>query len=139
MQPGLARSVQDGNVKQQGGCEKSHRLLHLDSYKWNPKNYWIPYDTTWTLDKAHAGAKETSRSMPSPSLFTSSVQQVIFEEFDGTSGRMVALSNLAHPDLLGAAKGHKTNGRSVVTGVWFTSLCALSLCSSQGNCCDVVC
>lgn len=97
--------------------EKSHRLLHLDSYQWNPKNYWIPYDTTWTLDKAHAGAKTKSKSMPSPSFFTSSVQQVILEEFDGTSGRMVAVSNLAHPDLLGAAKGHKINGRSVVTGV----------------------
>lgn len=99
--------------------EKFHRLLHLDSYQWNLKNYWIPYDTTWTLDKAHAGAKETSKSMPSPPFFTSSVQQVVLEEFDGTSGRMVALSNLAHPDLLGAANGHKINGRSVVTGsVW---------------------
>lgn len=99
------------------GRDKSHRLLHLDSYQWNLKNYWIPYDTTWTLDKAHTGAKETSKSMPSPPFFTSSVQQVISEEFDGSSGRMVALSNLA-PDLLGAAQGHQINGRSVVTGVW---------------------
>lgn len=97
--------------------EKSHRLLHLDPYQWNLKNYWIPYDTTWTLDKAHAGVKNSSRSVPSPPFFTSSVQQVVLEEFDGTSGRMVALSNLAHPDLLGAAQGHKINGRSVVTGV----------------------
>jgi asperthecin polyketide synthase len=111
------------------GREKSHRLLHLDSYQWNLKNYWIPYDTTWTLDKAHAGAKETSKSMTSPPFFTSSVQQVISEEFDGISGRMVAMSNLAHPDMLGAADGHKINGRSVVTGVrlLFISLLSLSL------------
>lgn len=115
--------------------EKSHRLLHLDSYQWNLKNYWIPYDTTWTLDKAHAGAKETSKPMPSPPFFTSSVQQIVHEESNGTSGRMVALTNLVHLDLLGAAEGHKINGRSVVTGVCPTSL--YSLCAYQHNrsCC----
>ncbi|RYP75949.1 hypothetical protein DL769_003715 [Monosporascus sp. CRB-8-3] len=99
--------------------EKSCRLLHLDSYHWNQKNYWIPYEGTWTLDKAHAGLKRNAKSSATPSFSTSSVQQVIFEDFGESVGRMTALSNLAHPDLLGAADGHRINGRSVVTGsIW---------------------
>ncbi|ORY71359.1 uncharacterized protein BCR38DRAFT_416564 [Pseudomassariella vexata] len=99
--------------------EKSHRLLHLDPYHWNQKNYWIPYEGTWTLDKAHPGRKTNDSSTATPPFFTSSVQQIIFEEFGESVGRMTAISNLAHPDLLGAADGHRINGRSVVTGsVW---------------------
>lgn len=98
--------------------ETSHRLLHLDSYQWNYKDYWIPYEGTWTLDKAHAGR---GISQPSSSaaatFFTSSVQQVVSEEFGESVGHMTALSNLTHPDLLGSAGGHRINGRSVVTGV----------------------
>jgi asperthecin polyketide synthase len=97
--------------------EKSHHLLHLDSYQWNHKNYWIPYEGNWTLDKAHAGLVRDDKSLVTPSFFTSSVQQVISEEFVATVGRITALSNLAHPDLLGSAGGHRINGRSVVTGV----------------------
>ncbi|RYP07614.1 hypothetical protein DL764_002392 [Monosporascus ibericus] len=99
--------------------EKSYRLLHLDSYHWDQKNYWIPYEGTWTLDKAHAGLRKNGKSSATPSFSTSSVQQVIFEDFGESVGRMTALSNLAHPDLFGAADGHRINGRSVMTGsIW---------------------
>lgn len=99
--------------------EKSLRLIHLEPYHWNQKNYWIQYEGAWTLDKAHAGLvkNDTSKSSTTPSFFTSSAQQIIFQDFGDSIGRMTALSNLAHPDLLGAANGHKINGRSVVTGV----------------------
>lgn len=100
--------------------ENPARLLHLDSYQWNYKNYWIPYEGEWTLDKAHAGQNSKNKadsSAVTPAFFTSSVQQIISEEFDESMGRMEALSDLHHPDLQGAADGHKINGRSVVTGV----------------------
>lgn len=98
--------------------ETSHRLLHLDSYQWNYKDYWIPYEGTWTLDKAHAGRGiSQANSSAAATFFTSSVQQVVSEEFGASAGRMTALSNLTHPDLLGSAGGHRINGRSVVTGV----------------------
>ncbi|KAK5989785.1 Non-reducing polyketide synthase pkgA [Cladobotryum mycophilum] len=96
--------------------EKSYRLLHLNSYQWNQKNYWLQYEGTWALDKAHAGLQRNDKITAAPSFFTSSVQQIISEEFGESEGRMTALSNLAHPDLLGVANGHKINGRSVVTG-----------------------
>ncbi|KAL4738165.1 hypothetical protein BDV11DRAFT_216124 [Aspergillus similis] len=97
--------------------ENPARLLHLDTYQWNYKNYWIPYEGSWTLDKAHAG--QSSNSAATPAFFTSSVQQVISEEYSESIGQMEALSDLHHPDLQEAADGHKLNGRSVVTGsIW---------------------
>ncbi|UKZ82677.1 Type I Iterative PKS [Trichoderma virens FT-333] len=101
--------------------EKSLRLIHLEPYQWNQKNYWIQYEGTWTLDKAHTGLGNTEKNKDSqcPSFFTSSAQQIISQEFTESVGRMTVLSNLAHPDLAGAASGHKINGRSVVTGsIW---------------------
>ncbi|KAK0757387.1 hypothetical protein N5P37_010109 [Trichoderma harzianum] len=101
--------------------EKSLRLVHLEPYQWNQKNYWLQYEGTWTLDKAHPGLVKTEKTNDStpPSFFTSSAQQIIYQEFTESTGRVTILSNLAHPDLVGAANGHKINGRSVVTGsIW---------------------
>jgi acyl transferase domain-containing protein len=101
--------------------EKSHRLLPLDPYRWNQKNYWIPYEGTWTLDKANpelsAGRKINHHSSVKPAFFTSSLQQVEFEDIGGQMARMTAVSDMFHPDLLGAATGHKIHGRSVLTAV----------------------
>ena len=98
--------------------ENPASLLHLDTYQWNYKNYWIQYEGSWTLDKAHAG-QVSNQSAPATvtRFFTSSVQQIIFEDYNDSVGRMTALTNLHHPDLVGAADGHKLNGRSVITGV----------------------
>ncbi|KAL4976029.1 hypothetical protein BDW66DRAFT_166766 [Aspergillus desertorum] len=102
--------------------ESPARLLHLDPYQWNYKNYWIQYEGSWTLDKAHAGLNSKNKGDSSSAVsafFTSSVQRVISEEYGKSIGRMEALSDLHHPDLQGAADGHKLNGRSVVTGsIW---------------------
>jgi asperthecin polyketide synthase len=100
--------------------ERPARLLHLDPYQWNYKNYWIQYEGSWTLDKAHVGQKSNTQnsSAAAPAFFTSSVQQITSEEYGESIGRMIALADLHHPDLQGAADGHRINGRSVVTGVW---------------------
>ncbi|KAL8872458.1 MAG: hypothetical protein Q9174_001914 [Haloplaca sp. 1 TL-2023] len=101
--------------------ESPARLLHLDMYQWNYKNYWLQYEGSWSLDKAHAGQISNRSNKPAPisSFFTSSVQQIIFEEYGERMGQVKAISDLNHPDLRGAADGHKLNGRSVVTGsIW---------------------
>lgn len=99
--------------------ESPARLLQLNTYQWNYKNYWIQYEGSWTLDKAHAGQIIDSSNKPTPvsSFFTSSVQQIISEEYGENIGQIKAISDLNHPDLRGAADGHRLNGRSVVTGV----------------------
>ncbi|KAM7213693.1 putative beta-ketoacyl synthase domain containing protein [Rhypophila decipiens] len=110
--------------------EKSRqpRLLHLETYRWNNKNYWIPYDTTWTLDKADppgTGLQKNKKSGFSDDLtfFTSSVQRVSFEEINEKTLRLTTLSDLWHPDLLGAAAGHKIHGRSVLTASIWADIC----------------
>ncbi|KAL8656076.1 MAG: hypothetical protein Q9226_002796 [Calogaya cf. arnoldii] len=101
--------------------ERPARLLHLDSYQWNYRNYWLQYEGSWTLDKAHAGqvSNNSNKLAPLSSFFTSSVQQIIFEEYGESIGQIKAISDLNHPDLRGAADGHKLNGRNVMTGsIW---------------------
>lgn len=101
--------------------EKSHRLLPLDRYHWNQRNYWIQYEGTWTLNKANpeltSGKKITHHGAAKSAIFTSSLQQVKFENVGGQAARMTAVSDMFHPDLLGAARGHKIHGRSVLTAV----------------------
>ncbi|KAM7194805.1 putative PKS-like enzyme [Rhypophila sp. PSN 637] len=100
---------------------RQHRLLHLETYRWNNKNYWIPYDTTWTLDKADplgTGLQKNKKSgfSDESSFFTSS-------DINEKTLRLTALSDLWHPDLLGAAAGHKIHRRSVLTASFWADIC----------------
>ena len=95
--------------------EKSLRLLNLPTYAWNNKNYWIQYNGDWNLTKGN----NTKIALPTviPSLKTSSVQQIVEEEFTKTTARVIMRSDVMHPDFLDAANGHKMNGCGVVTSV----------------------
>ena len=103
--------------------ERAHSLLHLSSYKWNEKDYWIPYLGTWTLDKAHI--KENLGKKPAlgtltatgSTLRTSLVHQVTAEELDETTGHVSVVSDIMHPDFLAAVNGHNMNGVGVATSV----------------------
>ena len=101
--------------------EKAHHLLTLKAYKWNEKNYWIQYVGTWTLDKAFSNGnkKPALGSLTGSSLRTSSVQQIISEDIQDTTGGLTAISDLMHPDLLNAINGHKMNNNGVATSVNF--------------------
>ena len=100
-------------------CEKLHRLLHLERYQWNQKNYWIPYEGTWTLDKAHPNRPKGNNTLsPATKPFlTSSVQHILSEVIGERTIKATGVSNVAHPDFLGAVNGHRINGRGVVSGV----------------------
>ncbi|KAF2420217.1 putative polyketide synthase [Tothia fuscella] len=99
--------------------EKTYSLLHLPAYCWNEKNYWIPYVGTWTLDKAFPNDKPRNSSVPveisSRFQKTSSVQQVILEEFSDAAGLFVAVSDINSADLYSAFQGHMMNGYGVAT------------------------
>ena len=103
--------------------EKARQLLELKAYSWNNKNYWIPYHGTWTLDKAFAKDNLRGRSaltsFPSAgsSLRTSLIHQVVKEEFLGTSGQLIAISDMMHPDFYSALHGHVMNEHGVATSV----------------------
>ncbi|KIW05310.1 uncharacterized protein PV09_03835 [Verruconis gallopava] len=102
--------------------ERALRLLDLPTYSWNEKTYWIPYNGDWALTKGNTFYDDEKKSRPAavaPSriseLRTSSVQNVVEEEFNGTMGKVVVRSDLMQPELFSAANGHRMNGCGVVT------------------------
>ncbi|KAG5980256.1 Type I Iterative PKS [Claviceps digitariae] len=120
-----------------GPFEKRLRLLHLPTYSWNNKNYWMQYMGDWCLTKGNtfyrpltsstsAGSSSSSPSSsssssassltPAVSTFcTSTVQSIIEERFSGAGGTVVMQSDLMHPDFYDAASGHRMNDCAVVT------------------------
>ncbi|KAL4935846.1 hypothetical protein BDV06DRAFT_233897 [Aspergillus oleicola] len=105
--------------------EKNLRLLDLPTYAWNDKTYWIQYIGDWALTKGNTfydaekalkaqQSGQITSSVPS-GVRTSTVQQIIEESFNGSSGKVVMQSDLMQPDFLAAAHGHKMNGCGVVT------------------------
>jgi asperthecin polyketide synthase len=111
--------------------EMSLRMVNLKPYQWNEKDYWIQYGGTWSLDKFYyaqgkepphkprSGAGGQVSIFPEASLRTSSVHQIVSEEvFDSrTRARLTAFSDLKHPSLLPATRGHLMNGYGVATNV----------------------
>lgn len=106
--------------------EASLRLLDLPTYSWNDKKHWIQYNGDWALTKGNTfydaekgldrGQTGTANA-PTSNLRTSTVQQIIEETFEGSSGKVVIQSDLMQPEFLAAARGHKMNGCGVVTSV----------------------
>ncbi len=102
--------------------EKRLSLLDLPTYSWNDKNHWIMYNGDWVLTKGnnYYGAEKRAtapQAALSPKLIleTSAVQQVIEENFKGSTGKVTIQSDLMQTDFLAAANGHSINGRGVVS------------------------
>lgn len=104
--------------------ESGLRLLDLPTYSWNEKNHWLQYKGDWQLSKGNTfydtekDVKSTSAAVPKriiSDLSTSSVQRVIEESFQGTSGSVVVQSDLMQSDFYAAAHGHRMNGCGVAT------------------------
>ena len=104
--------------------EPALRLLDLPTYAWNDKNYWIQYNGDWALTKGNT-FYDAEKALAAPkvapaavsSLQTSTVQQIIEENFAGTAGAVVMQSDLMQKDFYDASYGHKMNGCGVVTSV----------------------
>ncbi|KAH6635113.1 putative polyketide synthase [Chaetomium sp. MPI-SDFR-AT-0129] len=109
--------------------EKKHalRLLDLPAYAWNDKTYWIQYNGDWALtkgntfydaekaEKAEKGRMIMAVQQPRSEISTTTVQQIVEQEFHGSAGCVVVQSDLSRPDLRAAAWGHKMNNCGVVT------------------------
>ncbi|KAI9819844.1 MAG: Type I Iterative PKS [Pycnora praestabilis] len=100
--------------------ERALKLLDLPTYSWNNKNYWIQYKGDWALTKGNSAGAEPIAQVntaltPQSSLRTSTVHQVVEENFTETVGRVVMRSDVMHPDFLTAVKGHTMNGCGVAT------------------------
>ncbi|KAL4886268.1 conidial yellow pigment biosynthesis polyketide synthase [Aspergillus karnatakaensis] len=89
----------------------SHQVLPLPSYKWDLKNYWIPYRNNFCLTK---GAPVPTMDTPTQSTFlTTSAQKIIETRGDGTTATVVVQNDIADPDLNRVIQGHKVNGAAL--------------------------
>lgn len=103
--------------------ESSIKLLDLPTYAWNAKNYWLMYNGDWNLKKGNTyyDTKEEPKAITAPepvsSLSTSTVQNIIEENWTENTARVVMQSDLMKPDFFAAANGHFMNGCGVCTSV----------------------
>ncbi|KAF2993492.1 putative PKS-like protein biosynthetic cluster [Curvularia kusanoi] len=108
--------------------EQAHQVLHLPTYRWNDKNYWIPYLGTWTLDKAHIKENlDEARQNKALSgisgmgskLKTSTIHGIVSEAVDESTVTLVTLSDLLDPAFLEAVEGHRMNNHGVASSsIW---------------------
>ncbi|KAJ9605946.1 Non-reducing polyketide synthase PKS8-1 [Cladophialophora chaetospira] len=100
------------------------RLLDLPTYSWNEKNFWLQYNGDWCLTKGNnfyqvENKAETERTSQRPQviseILSSTVQQIIEEVINGSTGTVTMQSDLMQPDFLAAAHGHRMNDCGVVT------------------------
>lgn len=90
----------------------AQQLLRLPTYGFDLKNYWIYYTGNWCLTK---GDTTAAADPPKPvlKLSTTSVQNVIEEDFQGSTGTVTIESNIADPRLKKAFEGHQVNDNAL--------------------------
>lgn len=82
--------------------DSNHELLDLPVYKFDKKNYLIDYVNDWCLHKIEPRSVESTnidveKRLQLSRLSISSVYRVVFQEFEGNTGKVIAQSDLSHP------------------------------------------
>lgn len=97
--------------------ESGQRLLHIPSYAFDEKNYWIDYDNDWLLFKGKdvVDNKEAPRIRSGPA--TTTVQNLITEEFKDEKPFVVFESDMSEPKLNALIAGHSLNGLALCPSV----------------------
>ena len=92
------------------GFESCHKIMHLPTYGWDNKNYWIDYKNDWCLvkgDPAVAAEVEATK----PRFAAASVHRVVEQSMDGDKAWIVTETDLSDPLLKEAIEGHEVNGQ----------------------------
>ncbi|CAL5871299.1 uncharacterized protein PFLUO_LOCUS5549 [Penicillium psychrofluorescens] len=90
----------------------NHQVLPLPAYKWDLKNYWIPYTNNFCLLK---GAPPTTavEATPVSTFLTSSAQKIVETSNSDTTATVVIENDIADPELNRVIQGHKVNGAAL--------------------------
>ncbi|PYH96131.1 conidial yellow pigment biosynthesis polyketide synthase [Aspergillus ellipticus CBS 707.79] len=88
-----------------------HQVLRLPTYKWDLKNYWIPYTNNFCLSKGAPVA--AIAAAPQYEFLTTAAQKVIETRDDGATATVVVENDIADPDLNRVIQGHKVNGAAL--------------------------
>jgi naphtho-gamma-pyrone polyketide synthase len=89
-----------------------HEVLSLPAYKWDLKNYWIPYTNNFCLLKG-APATPAAEAAPASTYLTTAAQKVLETSSDGKTATVVIENDIANPDLNRVIQGHKVNGAAL--------------------------
>ncbi|KAL8767433.1 MAG: hypothetical protein Q9194_005985 [Teloschistes cf. exilis] len=90
----------------------AQQLLRLPTYGFDFKKYWIYYTGNWCLTKGDT-TPVVDLPKPVPKLSTTSVQNVIEEEFHGSTGTVTIESDVSDPTLRKAFEGHQVNSNAL--------------------------
>ncbi|KID61089.1 polyketide synthetase PksP, partial [Metarhizium hybridum] len=112
------------------GLTHNKQVLCLPFYKWELKSHWIPYVHDWCLTKGDAPPPPQPLASPAPVArqkpLTTSVQDIIHEDYSGDEARITARSDIQHPDFREVLLAHKVNGQPVCSSAVYADM-ALTL------------
>lgn len=119
-----------------------HQVLKLPAYKWDLKNYWIPYTNNFCLLKG-APATPAVEAAPVTTFLSTAAQKVLETSGDSTTATVTIENDIDHPDLNRVIQGHKVNGAALCPSVrskpkdfhldLFTNTLLVSLCGYCPN------
>ncbi|KAF7738576.1 Conidial pigment polyketide synthase [Penicillium ucsense] len=90
----------------------THEVLALPSYKWDLKNYWIPYRNNFCLTKG-APVEAKADAAPITTFLSTSAQRILETTSDSKSASVVVENDIADPELNRVIQGHKVNGAAL--------------------------
>ena len=96
--------------------DESHHVVPLPSYQWDYKNHWIQYRGDWNLTKGRIDA-DTKSLVAVKRFSTSSIHQIVSEQYDASMGCITAETSITDPSLQGVVDGHAMNGHGVASSV----------------------
>jgi acyl transferase domain-containing protein len=95
----------------------SLQLLHLPTYSFDEKNYWIQYEGDWCLTKGAPQAVMPAPVEAKSKLSTSSVHKITSELIDGDEVTISTESDMSEQALRGVVSGHLVNGAMLCPSV----------------------
>ena len=96
----------------------THEVLDLPSYKWDLKNYWIPYRNNFCLTKG-APVESKAEVAPMTTFISTAAQRVLETTSDANSASVLIENDIADPELNRVIQGHKVNGAALCPSVSF--------------------
>lgn len=94
----------------------AHKVLKLPAYKWDLKNYWIPYTNNFCLLKG-APATPAVEAAPVTTFISTSAQKVLETSGDSTTATVTIENDINDPELNRVIQGHKVNGAALCPSV----------------------
>ena len=96
--------------------KSSHQVVHLPTYHWDNKTYWIQYGYNWCVTKGDTPTPVLSAApkIEEPKFSTTAVQKIISEDIGKDKSSITIESDLNEPTLAKVVGGHRVNGAALM-------------------------